>query len=163
MYKGTKWFLSSISKVIADKLFGTLTEKKIAILGFSFKSNTNDTRQSPAIKICKNLLEEGAYLAIHDPKVSKSQIALDLECEEMNDPNKNYDFKKWKFFEKIEDAIFSADAVVILCEWECYQNLDWREISNIMRAPAWLFDTRGVVNLEDTKDLNLNVWKLGIG
>ena len=152
-----------ISKVIADKLFGTLTEKKIAILGFSFKSNTNDTRQSPAIKICKNLLEEGAYLAIHDPKVSKSQIEIDLECEEINDPNKMHDFKKWKFFEKIDDAIYSADAVVILCDWECYQNLDWEEISNIMRAPAWLFDTRGVVDLEYTKNLDLNVWKLGIG
>ncbi len=152
-----------ISKVIADKLFGTLTEKKIAVLGFSFKSNTNDTRQSPAIRICKNLLEEGAYLAIHDPKVSKSQIAIDLGCQEINDQNKNNDFNKWEFFEKIEDAVHSADAVVILCDWECYKKLDWRDISNIMRSPSWLFDTRDVVNIKSLKDLDLNLWKLGIG
>ena len=105
-----------ISKVVADKLFGTLTAKKIAILGFSFKSNTNDTRQSASIRICKNLLEEGAYLAIHDPKVSKSQIALDLGFEEVENNNKCDHINKWKFFEKIEDAIFSADAVIILCD-----------------------------------------------
>ncbi len=153
-----------ISKVVADKLFGTLTAKKIAILGFSFKSNTNDTRQSASIRICKNLLEEGAYLAIHDPKVSKSQIALDLGCEEVNNNNNKFDnINKWKFFEKIEEAICSADAVIILCDWECYKNLDWKEISNMMRAPAWLFDTRNVVNKNSLKNIDLNIWKLGLG
>ncbi len=152
-----------ISKVVADKLFGTLTQKKIAILGFSFKSNTNDTRQSASIKICKNLLEEGAYLAIHDPKVSKLQIAIDLECEEISN-HSNCDYiNKWQFFEKIEDAVYSADAIIILCDWDCYKNLDWKEISNMMRAPSWLLDTRNVVSKKLLKDTNLNVWKLGLG
>ena len=65
--------------IIIDKLFGNLYEKKIAILGFAFKSNTNDTRESPAISICKDLLVEGAILSIYDPKVKSSQIKLDLK------------------------------------------------------------------------------------
>ena len=64
------WQKERISKIVVEKLFGTLTNKKIGILGFSFKANTNDTRESPAIEICKNLLEEGAKLQIYDPKVN---------------------------------------------------------------------------------------------
>ena len=58
--------------------FPSIYSKKIAILGFAFKSNTNDTRESAAIQICKDLIDEGAFLFIHDPKVSKEQIINDL-------------------------------------------------------------------------------------
>ena len=71
------WHQSRISELIVKKLFGSVSGKKIVILGFAFKANTNDTRESPAIQICKSLLEEGANLRIHDPKVSKKQIATD--------------------------------------------------------------------------------------
>ena len=73
------------------KLFGTLTDKKLVILGFSFKANTNDTRDSSAIQICKNLLEEGAKLEIYDPKVKESQIFFDLNYINGNDKyNREY-------------------------------------------------------------------------
>ena len=65
-------------KLVVKKLFGTISEKKISILGFAFKANTNDTRESAAIQICKDLIEEGAELIIHDPKVDPNQIAIDL-------------------------------------------------------------------------------------
>ena len=61
--------------MISEKLFGNISRKKITILGFAFKANTNDTRFSPAINICKDLIAEGAILSIHDPKVSKDQIS----------------------------------------------------------------------------------------
>ena len=60
------------------KTFGTLSRKKISVLGFAFKANTNDTRESAAIQICKNLIDEGAHLIIHDPKVDAYQIEIDL-------------------------------------------------------------------------------------
>ena len=75
------WHQHRIAKLIIKKLYGTLSGKKIAILGFAFKSNTNDTRESASIQICKDLLDEGAKLSIHDPKVSPSQIALDLKID----------------------------------------------------------------------------------
>ena len=63
------WQQKRISDTIVQKLFGTVSGKKIAILGFAFKANTNDTRESPSINICKDLIEEGATLHIYDPKV----------------------------------------------------------------------------------------------
>ena len=73
--KINKWHQNRISRLIIKKLFGTLSGKKIAVLGFAFKSNTNDTRESAAIQICKDLLDEGAELFIHDPKVNAKQIS----------------------------------------------------------------------------------------
>ena len=76
--KLNNWHQHRISKLIIKKLFGTVSGKKINILGFAFKANTNDTRESSAINICKDLLEEGAILYIHDPKVNSLQISNDL-------------------------------------------------------------------------------------
>ena len=58
-----KEFLDSL-----QKNFGTLSDKRIAILGFAFKSNTNDTRESSAIQICKDLLDEEQYFLYMIPK-----------------------------------------------------------------------------------------------
>ena len=76
--KLNSWHQHRISKLITKNLFGTLSNKKIIILGFAFKANTNDTRESAAIQICRDLLEEGAFLIIHDPKVYQNQIEIDL-------------------------------------------------------------------------------------
>ena len=59
---------------ITECLFNTITDKRIAILGFAFKANTGDTRETPAKFVCKHLLDEGARLSIYDPKVLKAQI-----------------------------------------------------------------------------------------
>ena len=87
-----KWQQKRISKIIVEKLFGNLSEKKISILGFAFKSNTNDTRESPAISICKDLLEEGCFLSIYDPKVKKEQI--DRELKLINTLESDFDNEK---------------------------------------------------------------------
>ena len=68
------WQQKRIYEIIVEKLFGNLAGKKIAVLGFSFKENTNDTRESPAIAICRNLINEGAYLSINDEKVTEEDI-----------------------------------------------------------------------------------------
>ena len=77
--KMNNWHQNRISKLIVQKLFGTISGKNILILGFAFKANTNDTRESAAIQICRDLLEEGANLIINDPIVTEKQIANDLE------------------------------------------------------------------------------------
>ena len=118
-------------------LFGTISGKSLAILGFSFKANTNDTRESPSIDIAKNLLEEGANLRIHDPKVSKEQIERDLNLSELN----NLDIKhskeesstegSWIFTETIEKTVQNVDAVIVLTEWKEYMDLNWSELSKL--------------------------------
>lgn len=66
------------SQKIIESLFNTVSDKRISIFGFAFKKNTGDTRETPALTVCKTLLEEGAKLDIYDPKVDEFQIMEDL-------------------------------------------------------------------------------------
>ena len=149
------WQQARICRIITNKLFGNLHEKKISILGFAFKSNTNDTRESPAIKICSDLLNEGAILSIYDPKVEEYQIKNHLYQDGVKVSNIN-------ITKSIEESIKDSDAIVILTEWDEFLNLDWQKISQIMRHPSWLFDTRGISNSENIEKFGINVWEIGI-
>lgn len=157
------WQKFRISNLIVDKLFGTLSGKKICILGFAFKANTNDTRESPSIDICNSLLEEGANLSIYDPRVSLKQIEKDLSQNNTFDLKPGLDTAKWKYEESIFSAANEADAIVILTEWSEFKNIDWAKISTIMRRPSWLFDTRLISNIEDNNLFGINIWKMGCG
>ena len=157
------WQLSRISKIIVEKLFGTISGKKLAILGFSFKANTNDTRESPAIYICKELMTEGGNLFIYDPKVDASQISKDLNKKMNSDKNIASKEGEWCISKNIYDAARNADAIIILTEWPEFKNLDWNQISNIVRSPAWIFDTRYLLNPKDLSLIDINYWRIGYG
>ena len=137
------WHQHRISELIIKKLFGTLSGKKIAVLGFVFKSNTNDTRESAAIKICEDLLNEGAQLFIHDPKVNPDQISIDLKRDPKslssreNNTEQNFNEGNWYFATEIEYALNNSDAALILTEWEIYSKIDWVKVAESMRKPAW--------------------------
>jgi UDPglucose 6-dehydrogenase len=154
------WQRHRISKLVVEKLFGTISSKKIIILGFAFKANTNDTRESPAIQISNELLDEGANLEIHDPKVSNSQIEKDIECfSRLNKEVRG----KWSYVKNFEESFRNADAAIILTEWEEYRNLDWEKFAKLMRRPAWIFDSRSITNPKKLKKLGLEVWRVGDG
>ena len=163
------WHQHRISQLIVKKLFGTVTGKKIYVLGFAFKANTNDTRESSAITICKDLLEEGAILSIHDQKVKPQQISNDLGISENKEicglnENNNFEFEgHWYFSEEIENGFIQADAVVVLTEWHSYSEINWMEMSKKMRSPAWVFDARSIINHSEVKKANLNFWRIGDG
>ncbi len=163
------WHQHRISKLIIKNLLGTVAGKKICILGFSFKSNTNDTRESAAINICKDLLEEGAILFINDPKVEPKQIAIDLEMQEYVDLKKSSLQKlttlegKWCFEKDIYNAFENADAVIVLTEWHEYALIDWKLASQRIRRPGWVFDSRSILVKEDVINNNLNFWRVGDG
>tara|TARA_A100001015_G_scaffold321399_1_gene451933 strand:+ start:2112 stop:3554 length:1443 start_codon:yes stop_codon:yes gene_type:complete len=168
--KLNNWHQHRLSKLISQKLFGTISGKKICILGFAFKANTNDTRESAAINICKDLLEEGAFLNIHDPKVSKEQIRNDLGIESLDSAN-NYSEKldffnfegKWVFEDSIYNAAEKSDALVILTEWEQYKKINWANISKKMRKPSWIFDVRSILDPKDIIPHDLRLWRIGDG
>jgi len=147
------WQQERISKLIIQKLFGTIEEKKIAIFGFAFKANTNDTRESPAINIAKNLILEGAKLSIYDPKVNEDSIKREFNFS----PCSEYE-TSWLKNDLIEDAVKDADAIVILTEWAEFKNLNWKYLINQMRKPRWIFDSRNILNFDDLKNLDVNVW-----
>ncbi len=161
------WHKENLIKIIVHKLFGTLVDKKIIILGFSFKSNTNDTRESPSIFIASQLLKEGANLVIHDPKVNEIQIKKEIENFISENDHQNYpkelpfNNNSWQFCNDLDNSFNDAHAVIILTEWEEYKNLDWRKISEKVLNTAWLFDTRGILNKNIFKELNLNFWQIG--
>ena len=158
------WQQTRVYEVIVKKLFGNLSNKKIAILGFAFKKNTNDTRESPSIAICKNLLNEGAFLSIHDVKVTKEIIENDLfESPSIYDKNVCLNKPNLEFQPNLYDAIKNADAVVLLTEWEVYKNIDWEFVSQNVRKPFWIFDTRSLLKDKNIHNLGLNIWQLGNG
>ena len=162
------WHQNRIAELITKKLFGTLSGKKINVLGFSFKANTNDTRESAAIQICKQLIDEGANLYIHDPKVNPTQIAIDLNLQDLKDEKnllKNKSFSNsgsWQFMEKL-DNFDGAHAVVILTEWEEYSNLDWEKVASEMVNTAWVFDARSIIEPVKVKNAGLKLWRIGDG
>ena len=155
------WQQERISSIIVKNLFGTISSKTIGILGFSFKADTNDTRESPAISICKDLIVEGANLQIFDPQVSEDQIAIDLESEPKKVSENDFDNFGWISCNDIYDAAKNADALVIITEWEEFKKIDWQKISNLMRPPSWVFDTRSIVNKKIVLKNGLNIWQIG--
>ena len=158
------WQQTRVYEVIVKKLYGNLANKKIAILGFAFKKNTNDTRESPSIAICKNLLNEGAFLSIHDVKVTKKIIENKLfESPSTLDKNVYLNKSNLEFQPNFYDAIKNSDAVVLLTEWEVYKNIDWEFVSKNVRKPFWIFDTRSLIKDKNIHNLGLNIWQLGNG
>jgi len=149
------WQQHRIARLVVQRLFGTVTGKRLAMLGFAFKADTNDTREAPAIRICQDLLEEGAQLAIYDPKVPAAQMAEDLGLAGQEGV--------WEAVGSPLEAVAGADAVLILTEWASFAGLDWPQLAAPMRKPAWLFDARSIADLAAARAAGLNVWRVGMG
>ena len=169
--KVNTWQQHRIARLVVQKLFGTVTGKRLAILGFAFKADTNDTREAPAIRISKDLLDEGAQLAIHDPQVDSQQIARDLKLPASTAPDAEAGPTRaalsgegtWWPTDDIASAVQGADAVIILTEWSQYRSLDWSVLVTLMRQPAWVFDARSVVIPAEVEAAGLNLWRVGEG
>ncbi len=160
------WQQHRIARKVVQSLFGTVTGKRLAVLGFAFKADTNDTRESPAIRICRDLIEEGAQLAIVDAKVDPAQIARDLEQapqEIAAAGSVPAGEGGWLPVASAEAAAQGADAVLILTEWAAYRQLDWVAIAALMRRPAWLFDARAIADADAARAAGLTVWRVGEG
>lgn len=135
---------------ILSSLFNTLAGKKICILGFAFKANTGDTRESPAIYITRRLLAEHAEVVISDPKALKN-AALDLADEKEN----------ISFEEDPYRATAGCHALAILTEWDLYKNLDYKKIFKSMVKPAFLFDGRNIIDHNKCFEIGFNVYPIG--
>ena len=138
---------------ILSEMFNTVSDKKIAVLGFAFKKDTNDTRKSAAIYVCKHLLEEQAKLSIYDPKVSEAQIRRDLQCAENT-----------AVITVCKDAYAAAKdahAVLILTEWDEFRALDFQKIYNQMYQPAFLFDGRNLLDLNVLRKIGYRAYGIG--
>lgn len=141
------------SQNVLSHLFNTVTDKKIALFGFAFKKDTNDTRESAAIYVGRDLLEEQAELAIFDPKVSESQIRKDLQVDDADASVSVYSDP----YKAAQDAY----AILILTEWDVFKDLDYTKIYQGMRKPAFLYDGRNILDLNALRDLGFEAQGIG--
>ncbi|MDO4727635.1 MAG: nucleotide sugar dehydrogenase [Bacteroidota bacterium] len=147
------------SRNIVKTLYNTVSDKKIAFLGWAFKKDTNDTRESAAIYVADNLLFEQAHIAVYDPKVTQQQIYNDINMLETRTENQNK--ARLKVYQNPYEAIENAHAIVILTEWDAFKELDWRLIYDTMLKPAFVFDGRNL--LDKNKLTNIGFVYTGIG
>ncbi|MBC7523425.1 MAG: nucleotide sugar dehydrogenase [Flavobacterium sp.] len=147
------------SKKIVTTLYNTVSDKKIAFLGWAFKKDTNDTRESAAIFVANDLINEQAKIAVFDPKVSYSQIISDLNYLETRDENINS--KLLKSFPNPYEACQNAHAIAILTEWDEFNNLDWEKIYNEMHKPAFIFDGRNLLDKKKLEKIGFNYQAIG--
>lgn len=133
------WQKHRFARRIVHGLFDTVADKRIAVFGFAFKKDTNDTRATPAIDVCADLLEEGARLAIYDPKVPEAQVRADLGRARNAESHVSVVADPYT-------AAEGADAVAVLTEWDVFRTLDWARIRSSMRTPAHVFDGRNVTD-----------------
>ncbi|KAM4748743.1 UDP-glucose 6-dehydrogenase-like [Rhinophrynus dorsalis] len=131
---------------IVSCLFNTVADKKIAVLGFAFKKDTGDTRESSSIYVCKYLMDEGAHLAIYDPKVKKEQIIRDLSHPAISGDNPERVSELVTITSEPYDACENSHALVICTEWDLFKDLDYERIYGKMLKPAFIFDGRRVLD-----------------
>ncbi len=151
------------AKQIIDSLFNTVSGKKISFLGWAFKKDTNDTRESAAIYVAWELLQDQAEVHIYDPKVTEKQILSDIEkLQQTQQLPGTVDVKSLiHIHQSPYEAMQNAHAIAILTEWDEFKTYDWQQIYQNMCKPAFVFDGR---NILDSKFMQQNgfIYK-GIG
>ena len=146
---------------IVKTLYNTVSGKKITFLGWAFKKDTNDTRESAAIKVADNLLNEQAEIVVYDPKVSKERIYADLDFLDTRTSEEN---RQLLIVEKDPyNACNNSHGIAILTEWEEFATYNWNKIYNQMQKPAFIFDGRGILDKNLLESIGFVYYKIGSG
>lgn len=149
---------------IISTLFNTVYGKKIAFLGWAFKKDTNDTRETAAMYVASHLLDDRAEIHIYDPKVKKKQIFSDLEylTESQYHTITKKQIKEFvhvhtDFYEACKDA----HAIAVLTEWDEFKTYDWQKVYKEMKKPAFIFDGRNILDAKDLKQIGFDIKSIG--
>jgi len=126
---------------IIDHFGGDLTGKRVAILGWAFKANTNDTRESPAIYVAEKLFAKGATLKIYDPRVTKQSILRDIQFYWKEIPDSKEVQNLLHVEMSLEDTCKKVDTIAILTEWDAFKMKNF----NYNRFQSKIFDGRGII------------------
>ncbi|MBF6608402.1 MAG: UDP-glucose 6-dehydrogenase [Flavobacterium sp.] len=132
------------ARSIVQTLYNTVSDKKIAILGWAFKKDTNDSRESAAICVTDCLLNEQARIAVYDPKVARNQVLADLDMLDSRSAEKNAEAVE--VFSTPYEACHKAHAIAVLTEWDEFRDYDWQKIYENMQKPAFVFDGRNILD-----------------
>ena len=147
-------------------MFNTVSDKQIGMLGWAFKKDTNDTRESAAIYVCRDLLLERARIHVYDPQVSESHIRADLEYLLRDESGELSSYKKSLIdnVKVVPDAYAAArdsHAIAVMTEWDEFKNLDYSQIYANMPQPAFVFDGRNILDREKLSDIGFEVHAIG--
>ncbi|TMM48705.1 UDP-glucose dehydrogenase family protein [Qipengyuania marisflavi] len=137
----------AMGRKVLDAIGGAETArgKKVALLGLTFKPNTDDMRDSPAIAIAQTLVDAGVNVAAYDPEGMALAQPLMPEVAMQDDPYA---------------AIADADAIAIVTEWDAFRALDLRRVKDIAKAPV-LVDLRNIYRPEDVRALGFDYISVG--
>jgi UDPglucose 6-dehydrogenase len=147
-------------------MFNTVSGKKIALLGWAFKKDTNDTRETPAMYVARDLLLEQADIHIYDPKVPTVQIYRDLRSlleDHLPSPELESLEKRVIVHSDPLNAMNNAHAVAILTEWDEFTGYNWEQIYKKMKRPAFLFDGRNLLDAKVLQKIGFNYRGIGKG
>nr|WP_315177740.1 UDP-glucose 6-dehydrogenase [uncultured Flavobacterium sp.] len=147
------------SNNIIQTLYNTVSDKKITFLGWAFKKDTNDTRESAAIYVADDLINEHAKIAIYDPKVSNKKIINDLNYLETRSAELNTN--SVSSFDNPYEACHNAHAIAVLTEWDEFINYDWQKIYDSMQKPAFVFDGRNLLNASELRAIGFVYQAIG--
>ncbi|HVE16180.1 MAG TPA: nucleotide sugar dehydrogenase, partial [Chthoniobacterales bacterium] len=151
--KMNDWQKQRFAHRIVSTLFNTVSGKRIAVLGFAFKKDTNDTRESAAISVVRDLLEEGANVVVYDPKVPADEIRRDVLGTVEN--------PRLLIADTAEDAADGAHALAVVTEWDAFKSLDFEKIYRGMHKPAFVFDGRNILPRSKLHEIGFRVFAIG--
>lgn len=147
------------SNKIIQTLYNTVADKKITFLGWAFKKDTNDTRESAAIYVANDLISEQAKIAVYDPKVPQKKILADLDYLETRTSVENAN--SLTSYDNPYAACKNAHAIAILTEWDEFTGYDWQKIYDSMQKPAFVFDGRNLLNKQELKAIGFVYQAIG--
>lgn len=147
------------AKNIRATLYNTVAGKKIAFLGWAFKKDTNDTRESAAIYVADDLLNEQANIAVFDPKVNHKQMLSDLDYLDSRKPDENQN--QLSAYDNPYEACHEAHAVAVLTEWDEFKTYDWQKIYEHMLKPAFVFDGRNILDRDTLEKIGFVYKSIG--
>lgn len=161
VYKINEFQKTRFTKNIVNTMFKTLSGKRIAVLGYAYKKDTGDTRETAALTVVRQLLQERARVAIYDPVVEESAIMADLnglpefklaQCKQTTSVT---------ITRSAYEATEGADAIVICTEWDEFKSLDYQRIYHGMRKPAFVFDGRLILDRDQLTEIGFRVQAIG--
>lgn len=147
------------AKNIMKSLFGTVSGKKITLLGWAFKKNTNDTRESAAIYIADLLIENGAEICVYDPKVSQQRMLADLDY--LNSRSSQENNRALTCVEDPYEACKDSHAIAVITEWDEFKSYDWQSIFKSVVKPAKIFDGRNILDAQHLAEIGFDVYSIG--
>jgi UDPglucose 6-dehydrogenase len=148
------WQKHRFTARVVRALYNSVADKKIAVLGFAFKKDTNDTRESAAISVCRDLIAEQARVTVYDPKVPAGEIRRDVLGAGVDNPLLTVATSAYK-------AAQGAHAIAIATEWDEFKSLDFARIYESMSKPAFIFDGRNILDLQKLRRIGFRASGIG--